>query len=123
MYSFNFPQMIGNVNSKLLKDKDAVRSNIVLLLGSEITSLFGDPYYGCQLKHALYEQSGTVIVDLLIDEFYTVLTTFIPQIFIDRKNINIYYKDNELYATIKYIYLLDNTADLYTIKLTTSENM
>lgn len=122
MYSFNFPEMIGSTTSKLLKDKEAIKSNLILLLGSEKLSLFGDPYWGSQLKQFLFEQSNNLIVDLVIDEIYSTITTFIPQIFIERKNIEVYTDDRDLYVTLSYIYKIDNTSDLYSIKLTDSEN-
>lgn len=122
MYSFNFPEMIGSTTSKLLRDKDAVRSNLILLLGTEKTSLFGDPYFGSQLKQFLFEQSNRLIIDLVIDELYTAITTFIPQVFIERKNIKVYTDKRDLYAEVSYIYKIDNTSDLYSIKLTDSEN-
>ena len=68
MYSFNFPDMLGSVNSNLLKDKAAIESNLTLLLSAEKLSLFGDPFYGSQLKPFIFEQGEPLIVDLLIDE-------------------------------------------------------
>lgn len=122
MYSFNFPKMIGSHSAKLLADKDAIRSNLILLLATEKTSLFGDPYFGSQLKQILFEQSNQIIVDLVIDELYTAITTFIPQVFLERKDITITTDKIDLYAEIRYIYRADNTADLYSIKLTDAES-
>ncbi len=121
MYSFNFPEMLNGNTSKLLKDKEAVRSNLLLLLNSERLSLFGDPYFGTQLKRVLFEQSSSLIVDLLIDEIYTTIITFIPQVYLQRKDIVITTDGTDVFATLTYYFVLDNTADLYTIKLTNSE--
>lgn len=118
MYSFNFPNMLNSVTSNLLQDKDAVKSNLTLLLSSERTSLFGDPYFGTKLKQAFFEQADTVIADLLIDEIYTTILTFMPQIYLTRKDIIITTNGTDLFAEIKYIYVPDNTADLYVISLT-----
>lgn len=118
MYSFAFPHMFNHTTANLLSDKDAVRSNMILLLSSQQNTLFGDPYYGCQLKKYIYEQSSSIIPDLLIDHFYTTITTFMPQVFVTRKDISIYVVGTALYADIKYYYLPDNTSDLFTIKLT-----
>ncbi len=123
MYSFNFPNMLGNTTSKLLEDKKAVKSNLLLLLSAERETLFGDPYFGSELKQVLFEQSTSLVVDLLIDEIYTAIITFIPQVFIERKNIEVYTDDRDLYASISYTYKLDNTSDLYVINLTNSENL
>lgn len=121
MYSFNFPSMLNTVTSKLIQDKEAIRSNVLLLLQSERKTLFGDPYFGSQLKRMLFEQSTNVIVDLVVDELYTTLTTFIPQIFLTRKDITLTCDGTDIYATVKYVFVLDNTIDLYTINLTESE--
>lgn len=118
MYSFDFPSMLGSVTSKLLQDKDAIRSNVLLLLQSERKTLFGDPYFGSRLKRMLFEQSTSLVVDLVVDELYTTLTTFIPQIFLTRNDIELTCDGKDIYATVKYIFRLDNTVDLYTINLT-----
>lgn len=120
MYSFNFPDMLTTVDANLLKDKEAIRSNMLLLLSSERDTLFGDPYYGCQLKKYLFEQSSSIVPDLLIDELYTAIKTFMPQVNISRKDITVYVAKTALYADIKYYYVRDNTSDLFTIKLTES---
>lgn len=118
MYSFAFPQMFGNTQSKLLEDKDAIRSNLILLLSSERNTLFGDPYYGSLLKKYLFEQRTSIVVDLLIDELYSTIVTFMPQVYLTRKNITIYSSRTDLFAEINYFYTIDNTSDLFTIKLT-----
>lgn len=123
MYSFAFPQMLNSTTANLLKDKDAIRSNMILLLSSERDTLFGDPYYGAQLKKYLFEQSGAIVPDLLIDELYTTIKTFMPQVYITRKDIDVYVVENTLYANIKYYYITDNTSDLFTIKLTETSDV
>ena len=120
MYSFEFPNMLGNTDSNLVSDKDAVKSNMRLLCSSERLTLFGDPYFGTQLKKYIFEQSSSIIADLLIDELYTTITTFMPQVFLTRKDISVFVVKNCLYATIKYYYVRDNTSDLFTIRLTQS---
>lgn len=118
MYSFSFPKMLNSSTANIIKDKEAIRCNMVLLLSSERETLFGDPYYGAQLKKYLFQQSGSIVVDLLIDELYTTIKTFMPQVYIVRKNIEVYVSKTALYADIKYTYMMDNTSDLFTIKLT-----
>lgn len=119
MYSFAFPNMVGNAQAKLVSDIEAVRSNIQLLLASEQTSLFGDPYYGTRLKRMLFEQSTQVVADLVIDEIYTTLVTFMPQIYLTRKDVSVTLEGLDMYATVRYVYVPDNVVDLYKIKLTT----
>ena len=124
MFSFGFPRMFNNTQANLVEDKDAIRSNIILLLSSEQSTVFGDPYYGSQLKKYIFEQRNSIIVDLLIDELYTTIATFMPQVYLTRKDITIYttnepkWKRSALFAEIRYYYTIDNTSDLFTIKLT-----
>lgn len=121
MYSFAFPNMLDSSFTSLLEGRDAVKSNLRLLLNSERLSLFGDPYFGTRLKVLLFEQSASIVVDLLIDEIYTTIITFIPQIFLTRKDITISTDGTDLFAHIQYVYRPENIADLYVINLTTSE--
>ena len=118
MYSFAFPRMLNSTTANLIQDKEAIRSNMILLLSSERETLFGDPYYGAELKKYLFEQSGSIVPDLLIDELYTCIKTFMPQVYITRKDIKVYVSRTTLYADINYYYIIDNTSDLFTIKLT-----
>lgn len=121
MYSFAFPNMLSSTQANLLSDKEAVKSNLKLLLNAERLSLFGDPYFGSQLKRALFEQSSSLVVDLMVDEIYTTIITFIPQVFLTRNDITITTDGVNLFAHISYIYVPDNTSDLYSINLTTYE--
>lgn len=118
MYSFAFPHMLNSTTANLVKDKEAIRSNMILLLSSERDTLFGDPYYGSELKKYIFEQSGAIVADLLIDELYTTIKTFMPQVSLTRKDINVYVSKTDLCADIKYYYVIDNTSDLFSIKLT-----
>lgn len=120
MFSFSFPRMFNHTTAKLIEDKDAIRSNMILLLSSERETLFGDPYYGSQLRKYIFEQSSSIVVDILIDELYTTITTFMPQVYLTRKDIDVYTSGRSLFAKINYYYTIDNTSDLFTIKLTSS---
>ena len=120
MYSFGFPQMLRSTTSVLLEDKEAVRSNLLLILSSEQLSHFGDPLFGCRLKQAIFEQQHSLIIDLLIDEIYTTIITFIPQVYLTRKDIELTSDGTDIFATVNYTFVLDNTSDLYTINLTNS---
>lgn len=122
MYSFSFPNMLGNSSSNMQSDKAAIRTNLQLLLNTERASLFGDPYFGTSLRKSLFEQSTAIVSDLLIDEIYTAIITFIPQVALDRKNITLYTDGKALYCEIYLTYLLDNTSDLYVIKMTESDD-
>lgn len=118
MYSFDFPEMLKSASSRLISDRDAIRSNLKLLLGAEKLSLFGDPFFGSSLKKVLFEQSRSIVKDLLIDEIYTTIITFMPQVYLTRKDIKLTTDGTDIFASITYIDMLDNVSDLYNINLT-----
>lgn len=119
MYSINFPKMFSYANTVLQKDHDAVEQNLKLLLLSDKNGLLGDPYYGMVFKRALYETNNIILKDLLIDEIYTAIQVFMPQISVKRKGIKITQKEDTLYATIESLNLVDYTTNIYEIQLLT----
>ena len=118
MYSFSFPKMFNTTTANLVKDKEAIKSNMILLLSTERDTLFGDPFFGSQLRKYMFEQSSSIIMDLLIDEIYSCIIMFMPQVYLTRKDIKVYCSRSTIYAEISYYYTIDNTSDLFTIKLT-----
>ncbi|WP_300924707.1 GPW/gp25 family protein [uncultured Clostridium sp.] len=113
--------MVSNTNTNIIKDHEATASNLKLLLASDKYSLLGDPYYGTNLKRLMFEQNNQILQDLIIDDIYTAILTFMPQIKVDRKNITITASRATVHANIKAINLLDYTTDLYNINLTNAE--
>lgn len=99
MISIKFPDMFSISSTNLVtegKDKDgniipgheATSQNLQLLLTSEQGSLFGDPFFGLDLRHNMYEQNFKEIWDdLLRDKIYTAITSFMPQIIVKRRDI------------------------------------
>jgi hypothetical protein len=57
------------------------------------------------------------LVDLLIDELYTSIMTFIPQVVLDRRDIQIVTQGSSIIANIRCTYRIDNTSDLSSISL------
>lgn len=118
MYSIGFPKMFNSTNTIVYKDHDATASNLKLLLLSEKYSLFGDPYFGTSIKKLTFEQNNRVLRDLIIDDIYTAIITFMPQIKVDRRDITVTSDNASVYVNIKVINLLDYTTNLYNINLT-----
>lgn len=104
MNSIGFPKMFkGNatiVNTDEYLDNKATLSCLHLLLSSESGTLFGDPEFGIQLRKYYFEQNNYILRDILIDELYTKISTFCPQIYLERKNIEIISSGSTLYARI-----------------------
>lgn len=123
MYSISFPKMFDGVRTKTLKDSKATASNLWLLLNSSKMSLFGDPYFGTSLKRALFEQNDGILIDLIIDEIYTVIKTFMPQVQILREDIVLTQDGVDIFCNIKCTDLTDYTTNMYSINLTNEEEV
>lgn len=122
MISIAFPNMFDSAKTNLIEDKKATLNNLQLLLLSDRWSLLGDPYYGASFKRALFEQNNVVIRDLMIDEIYTTILLFMPQVKVERKDILLRSSKENLYADIKCTYRQDGTTNLYTLVLNTNTN-
>ena len=118
MYSIAFPKMFNDTKTLLLKDTKATASNLWLLLKSDKRALFGDPFFGTSLKRALFEQNDGILVDLVIDEIFTTITTFMPQIKLLRENIKLTSDGVDVFCDITCTDLTDYTTNLYKINLT-----
>lgn len=123
MYSIGFPDMLSSTHTNLLSDHEATVSNLKLLLLSDKYSLFGDPYFGTSLKKLIFEQNNIVIKDLIIDDIYIAILTFMPQIKVKREDITITQSFGNVYVNIKAINLIDFKTDLYNINLTGAEEI
>ena len=119
--SIAFPDMLSSTRMNVISEDDATTSNLRLLLLSPRKSLFGDPYYGNELKDVIFSQSGQIIKDLIVDEIYTAIAVFMPQLSVSRDDISIETDGVELYTTLKATNLLNYTTNLYNIKLTNND--
>ena len=122
MKSIAFPDMFSRTVTNTVIDHDATLQNLQLLLWSEKGELFGDPYYGAGFKRYIYDQNDLVLNDLIVDDIYSAIALFMPQIKVNRKDIKIN-RDGigKLTATIKCTNMVDFTTDLYTIVLMEKE--
>ena len=123
MNSIAFPIMWNNSSTNIIRDHDATASNLKLLLLSDKTSLFGDPYFGTNIKKLIHDQNNIVIRDLVVDDIYTAITTFMPQIIVKRGDIKVTSDRSNVYVNIKCLNLIDYTTDLYNINLTSDEEL
>lgn len=125
MKSIEFPKMFNTNNTRVVKDYlKATKQNTLLVLRSEKGELFGDPYFGIRLKRYLFDQNSYILKDVIIDEIYTQLALFVPQLKVQRKDINIV-QDQEkgkLYCTVKGINQIDFTTNTYNLVLYEDES-
>ena len=120
MYSISFPEMFAKDGTRtlLLEDHRATLSNLKLVLSSTKNSLLGDPDFGSLLMRKLFEQNTPILQDLVIDDIYTTILTFMPQLVLKRSDITVTSDGVDLFATIKCTNLIDYELDTYTINLT-----
>ncbi|MBR3598850.1 MAG: hypothetical protein IKL53_03130 [Lachnospiraceae bacterium] len=119
MKSIAFPNMFETAQTRLVEDNAATLQNIHYLLATCRRELFGDPYFGTNLKRYLYEQNSILLRDVIMDELYVALVTFIPQVAVDRKNIKIEVRNKvDVYATVSCINKIDGMPNMFEIKLT-----
>lgn len=121
MHSIAFPNMLGNSSTNLVQDKAATLSNTKLLLMSMKTSLFGDPDFGTNLLRLMFEQNNIVLRDLVVDDIYTAIAVYIPQIVVNRSDIVVVSDGVDIFVSFKGTNQLDFTVDTYTINLTKDE--
>lgn len=93
--------------------------NTKLLLNCARGELFGDPYFGLMLKKFMFDQNNYVLKDAIIDMIYTQLALFIPQVHVNRADIDIV-QDREkgkLYCTFSGTNQIDYTNDNFNLLL------
>ena len=117
MNAVNFPEMLASNKTVIIKDLDATRQNLELLLTSYKQTMLGDPYFGTNLRKLFFESNNAILRDLVIDDIYTAINNFMPQIRVIRKNITVTSDRNSVYVNIRAQNLLDFSFDEYNIKL------
>lgn len=117
MKSISFPKMFNTNSTNISKDFDATKQNTLLLLHSEKGELFGDPYFGIRLKRYLFDQNNYILKDIIIDEIYTQLALFMPQLNVDRRDIKITQDKATLYCRFKAVNQANFKTDIYNLVL------
>jgi phage baseplate assembly protein W len=114
--------MFSSASTKVIKDNhDATYQNILLVLGAEKGEFVSDPYFGMRLKRYMFDQNNSVLKDIIIDEIYTQLKTFMPQLTINRSDITIDVGRAMITCHIKAVNKLDYTCDAYDVVLLRGE--
>lgn len=123
MNAVKFPDMISLNQTNIIKDKDATEQNLISLLHSYKGTMFGDPYFGVSLRRLLYESNNDILRDLVIDDIFTAIGKFMPQIRVLRDDIEVNASQNTLVVTIRAQNLLDFNFDTYNIRLLDVEEL
>ena len=117
MKSINYPRIFNKQKVNIVSDYYATLQNLKLLLYSDKGELFGDPYYGCNLKKFLYDQNDTVLKDIVIDDIYTAISIFMPQIRVERRDIILEADNVTVKVTIKALNRVNFQTNLYNLVL------
>ena len=120
MNSIDFPKMFTTSGTRIRSDLDATKQNTYLLLKSEKGG-FLYPYFGIRLKRYTFEQNSYVLKDILIDEIYTQLAQFIPQLLVDRKDIQLIQQGEKVYVKFKALNRIDFITNTYEILILNPE--
>ena len=122
MRRWKFPKMFNTNSSNIWKSSEYLsqtKQNTTILLQCERGELFGDPYFGIMLKHYLFDQNNYILKDAIIDTIYTQLAIFIPQIKVQRNDIQIEQNKQlgKLICSFSGINQIDYTNNTYNLVL------
>lgn len=123
--SIQFNNIFNKTSSNILTDKDATTQNLVLLLNTEKGTFKSDPDFGVNLKRYLFNPNHLLLKDILIDELYTQIAIFIPQLKVNRKDISVIIDDTvkgKMCIKIRGVNQLDLTTNMYQINIYTDKN-
>ena len=123
MNAVKFPNMLNSNKTVLVYDKEATRQNLETLILSTKLTLLGDPYFGTNLSRMFFEHNNVILQDIIIDDIFSAINTFMPQIRVLRDNINITSDGNKMVITIVAQNILDYSFDEYTINLLNVEEL
>lgn len=115
--SIKFPDMFSYASTNIVEDYDATLQNLKLLLYTTARELFGDPYYGNNLKKKLFDQNYKQLQDILIDDIYSSIQLFLPQVVVTRKDITLEYQNENVFINIRAKNKLDYQTNLYQINM------
>ena len=121
--AIRFPDMLSSNKAAIVTDKAATQQNLKLLLLTNKYTLFGDPYFGSNIRRLLFEYNNVILQDLVIDDIYSAINTYMPQIRVLRQNIVVTSDGNSVSVTIRAQNLLDYSFDEYTINLLNVEEV
>ena len=105
--SISFPNMFSTGSTKVKYDRDATKQNLLLLLMATKYSLLGEPNFGTNIKKLIFEQNSNILRDIVIDEIHSNIQIFLPQIKVQREDIELVAQGNTLYVNVKARNMID----------------
>lgn len=123
--SLNFKNIFNKTSSNILYDKEATTQNLIRLLNTEKGTFKSDPEFGISLKKNLFSPTHVLLRDILIDEIYTQIALFIPQLKVSRKDISVLIDSDvkgKVCVKIRGVNQLDLTTNMYQINIYKENN-
>lgn len=127
MNSISFPNIFKtksnstNVVKDDANDMSATFQNLYLLFRSEKGELKCDPFYGIRLKRYMYDQNNYILHDILVDEIYSQIKLFCPQLIVNRNDIKVVADKQVLKLKLKATNRVDFKTDMYELVLFSEE--
>jgi phage baseplate assembly protein W len=110
-----FPLMNGGVFQQSLTIKEQVKSNIINVLLTQRGERVLQPDFGAGLKNILFENNPNP--DEIQDLIFSQLQTYVPEIIMDRVEVQTDIDRHIIFVTLVYSFLLDNTQDSIQINI------
>lgn len=123
MNAVKFPDMISVNQTNIVRDWEATRQNLNALLHSYKKTLLGDPNFGVNLRRLLYESNNDILRDLVVDDLYTAIKSFMPQVRVTRGDIEVNSVGNSVVVDIRAQNRLDFSFDSYSLELLDVEDL
>lgn len=93
MKSIKFPNMFSTNSTKVWEESEYLKAtdqNLKLVIQSMHGELLGDPYFGTLLEEYMFDQNSYILRDIIADMIYTQVAIFIPQLYVTRRDIQIF---------------------------------
>ena len=124
MKSIKFPNMFSTNSTKVWEESEYLKAtdqNLKLVVQSMHGELLGDPYFGTLLREYMFDQNSYILRDIIADMIYTQVAIFIPQLYVTRRDIQIFQdkRKGQLICQVHGINQLDyqpNTFELLLFK-------
>jgi uncharacterized protein len=123
-FNISFPIKDDLENNRLFamnnNTRDAVKTEIVLLLLTKKGERWYAPEYGTNLRRFLFDMNDQITEDLIINDIKTSVAKFLPRITISSINVEPTKNNTQLIITIKFTYGQGYFAEEDEVKVTIS---
>lgn len=118
-YSISFPDMFNKSHVNLENGYDAIRQDLILLLGSNKGGLYGDPWFGTEIKSILWDQAhNDIAIKIIQEQVYESIYSYMPNnVTINSDDIVVNIIDNYVNVQINLSAYSNKENDMLSISL------